>query len=112
MLLYSCDNSTTPLVDGYTLYGTVLDLKSGSGISSVEISIGYTDFVDSVLFNDKKIISDTLGSFVFKGGIGTAPHDEVFRFEHPDYYTKEIILRDSAKGANNRYTLSVSLLPR
>ncbi len=106
---YSCDNSTTPLRDGYTLRGTVVDLGSGDGISSVTIYIGYTDFVDTFYSFDRKIISDTLGKFEFKGGIGTAPSDEMLSFEHPDYYKKELFLRDSAKGENSNYSLSISL---
>ncbi len=106
---YSCENSISPVKDGYTLRGTVVDLRSGEGISSVAIYVGYYDFIDSVYFFDNKIISDTLGNFIFKGGIATAPNDEVFRFEHPDYYTKEIILRDRAKGANSSFSLSISL---
>jgi len=106
---YSCSNSISPLRDGYTLHGKVVDLKDGEGIPSVTIYVAYSDFIDSVYYFDRKIISDTLGNFVFNGGIGTAPNDEIFRFEHSCYYTKEIVLRDSAKGANSNYSLTISL---
>lgn len=112
LVSFSCNNSISPLRDGYTLHGRIIDLRSGEEISSVVIYLGYSDFIDSVYFGNSKIISDTLGDFVFKGRIATAPNDEVFRFEHPDYYTKDIILRNSAKGANSNFSLTISLQPK
>ena len=46
---------------------------------------------------------------MFIGGPGTAPSDEILRFEHPDYLIKDIVLKDSAVKENNIYRLNVSL---
>ena len=82
--------------------------KGGKSISSVNIYTGY-NATDSAYFSGHFITSDILGKFVFIGGPGTAPSDEILRFEHPDYLIKDIVLKDSAVKENNIYRLNVSL---
>jgi len=112
VVLLSCDNSTTHLKDGYTLYGTIIDSNNGEKVDSVIISLGYKVSEDTISFNKLELISDTLGKFVFKGGIGTAPSDEILRFEHNKYFSKDIILSEEVVRQGDRYSILVTLQPK
>jgi hypothetical protein len=112
VVLLSCDNSTTPLKDGFTVYGTVIDLNSGEKVDSVKISLGFQISDDSLHFMKLEVITDKSGEFVYKGGIGTAPSDEILRFEHHNYNPKNVVLSEKAVGADSRYSLVVELQPK
>jgi|GEM_PF-3241279 len=112
VVLLSCDNSTTPLKDGYTLYGTIIDSNNGEKVDSVIISLGYKVSDDTISFNKLELILDTLGKFVFKGGIGTAPSDEILRFEHNKYFSKDIILSEEVVRQGDSYSILVILQPK
>jgi hypothetical protein len=109
---FSCEQSSRPLIDGFTLNGSIIDTVSGKSVPSVLISIGYGDSIDSAYFSGMSIISDTSGKFIFKGGIGTAPSDEILRFEHENHTAKDILLRNSATREGEKYSLLVYLLPK
>ena len=110
--LLSCDNPEEPLKDGYTLYGTVIDSINGEAVDSVVISLGFHISTDSIHFMKLEIISNKAGEFIYKGGIGTAPSDEVLRFEHNDYNSKDVTLSEKAVGSDGRYSLLVKLQPK
>lgn len=112
VVLLSCDNSTTPLIDGYTLYGTIIDSTNGEKVDSVIISLGYKVLEDTISFRKLELISDTFGKFIFKGGIGTAPTDEILRFEHNKYYSKDIILSEEAVRHGESFSILVILQPK
>ncbi len=106
----SCDNSVE-LRDGYTLYGKVTDSDREKSIPLVNIFVGYNT-IDSLYFSGYLITSDSLGKFVFHGGPGTAPSDEILRFEHPEYFTKDVLLKGNTSGDEGRFYLSVKLQPK
>lgn len=108
----SCDNSTTPLKDGFTVYGTVIDSNSGEKVDSATISLGFQISEDSLHFTKLEIITDKAGEFIYKGGIGTAPSDEILRFEHHNYNSQDVILSEKSVGNDGRYSLLVKLEPK
>lgn len=112
VVLLSCDNSTTPLKDGYTVYGTVIDSIDGEAVDSVVISLGFHISADSIHFMKLEIISNKAGEFIYKGGIGTAPSDEILRFEHNNYNSKDVILSEEVVGYDGSYSLLVKLQPK
>ena len=111
LIFLSCSDSVEPLADGYTLIGTVLDSRTNKGIDSVQI-LETTTYDDSLRFVFTGIITDSLGSFIYKTGPATGPSDELFKFERYRYLTKIVELKLAAqKISNYKYKLDVSLNP-
>jgi hypothetical protein len=106
LLLVGCGHSpSVPLRDGYTLHGIVLDARSDSLLSDVQVLVGREGSSEMRAYAR----TDMAGEFEFRPSPATAPSTELFRCEKAGYVPVEVLARTSTRVREFEYRLEIRL---